>query len=389
MTTANRSETFFGSGPFPHFQKSLGLFRPIAINIKPRAAVSILIGWLPLIILVVVQDLSNQISIFSFLTDFGVHARSLIAAPLLIFAETICLSRLEEIAVHFVRSGIIEERDRAGFRSLAHSTRSLMSSTVAEIIAIVLTYAIVIGVVRFVDQFGLRPWYLVGGQGTTISWAGWWYALVSLPLLVILLFGWLWRLFLWSRFLVKVARLKLSLIAAHPDKASGLKFLNASLFAFTPVAFTFGVIAAGSAANRVAYQGATIEGIQKTAVGLAIFVLVLFVGPLLVFVYKLQRQKISGIFSYGALAENVGRQFEEKWLRNYDEHADEALSASDFSATTDLYGVVANVHDMKVLPFDLAALVSLTVITLLPFIPVVLMMIPVKRVLQEVANLLI
>ncbi len=155
------------------------------------------------------------------------------------------------------------------------------------------------------------------------------------------------------------------------------------------MAFTFGVIAAGSAANRVAYQGATIEGIEKTVIGLVIFVLVLFVGPLLVFVYKLQRKKISGIFSYGALAENVGRQFEEKWLSNYDKHAAEALGASDFSATTDLYQVVANVHDMKVLPFDLAALVSLTVVTLLPFIPVVLMMIPVKQVLQEVANLLI
>jgi hypothetical protein len=120
-----------------------------------------------------------------------------------------------------------------------------------------------------------------------------------------------------------------------------------------------------------------------------IFVFILFVGPLLVFVYKLQRQKISEIFSYGALAENVGRQFEEKWLANYDKHAAEALETTDFSATTDLGQVVANVHEMKVLPFDLAGLVSLTVVTLLPFIPIVLMMIPVKRVLQEVANLLI
>ena len=389
MTTVNRGETSFESGPFPHFQKSLGLFRPVAYNVKFRAAVSILVGWFPLLILAIAQDRGLQISFFSFLTDFGVHARSLLAAPLFIVAEAICLSRLEEIAVHFVRSGIIEERDRARFRSLARSTRSLMNSTLAEIVAIVLTYVVVFCAVRLSEQIGLRPWYLVGGEGTTISLAGWWYALVSLPLLVILLLGWLWRVILWSRFLIKVARFKLSLIAAHPDKASGLKFLNASLFAFMPVAFTFGVVAAGSAANRVAYQGATMEGIQKTAIGLVIFVFVLFVGPLLVFVYKLQRQRIAGIFSYGALAENVGRQFEEKWLANYDKHAAEALGASDFSATTDLYQVVANVHEMKVLPFDLAGLVSLTVVTLLPFIPVVLMMIPVKLVLQEVANLLV
>jgi hypothetical protein len=133
----------------------------------------------------------------------------------------------------------------------------------------------------------------------------------------------------------------------------------------------------------------TLDAMQKTAGGLVVFVLLLFVGPLLVFTYKLQRQKVVGIFSYGALAENVGRQFEQKWLENYDKHAAEALQATDFSATTDLYGVVANVHEMKNVPFDLVGLVSLAVTTLLPFIPVLLMMMPIKQILQEAMKLLV
>ena len=389
MTTADRVETSFDSDPFPHFQKSLGLLRPVGFNTAARATVSILIGWFPLIVLVIAQDLRDQISFVSFLTDFGVHARSLIAAPLLIVSETLCRRRLEEIVIHFVNSGIVAKKDRARFKSVSISTRSLMNSTLAEVVAIAFAYAIAFGAVRYAGQFSLLPWYLVQGEGLKISWAGWWYALVSLPLLLILFFGWLWRVILWSRFLIKVSRFKLSLIAAHPDKASGLKFLNSSLFAFMPVAFTIGVVVAGSAASKVAYQGATIEGIQKTVGGLVVFVIVLFVGPLCVFVYKLQRQKIAGIFSYGALAENVGRQFEQKWLVNYDKHADEALGASDFSATTDLYQVVANVHDMKVLPFDLFGIVSLAVATLIPFIPVVIMMMPLKEILRAVAGLLV
>lgn len=386
MTTSNRVETFFESGPFPHFQKSLGLLRPVGYNTAARATVSILIGWFPLIVLVIAQDFK---SLFSFLTDFGVHARSLIAAPLLIMSETVCLSRLQAVAVHFIRSGIIQEQDRDRFKSLATSTRSLMNSTPAEIIAILLAYAIAFVALRHVEQISLLPWYLVQGEGTKISWAGWWYALVSVPLLLMLLFGWFWRVILWSRFLIKVSRYKLSLIASHPDGASGLKFLNSSLFAFMPVAFTMGIVAAGSAASKVAYQGATIEGIQKTAGGLLVFVMLLFVGPLFVFVYKLQRQKVAGIFSYGALAEKVGRQFERKWLANYDKHADEALGASDFSATTDLYQIVANVHGMKVLPFDLVGLVILAGGTLVPFIPVVIMMMPLKEILQALAGLLV
>ena len=275
------------------------------------------------------------------------------------------------------------------FARLGASTRSLMNSNIAEMLALVLAYAIGIFLVRYVEFIAVPPWYLVPGGGTRISWAGWWYALVSMPLLLILFFGWMWRVILWGRFLVRVARMKLCLIAAHPDRNSGLKFLNSSLFAFMPLAFTFGVVAAGSAANRVAYQGATSDGLQKTAGGLLVFVFIVFVGPLLVFVMKLHRQKVAGIFAYGALAKDVGRQFEDKWLENYDKFAGEALAASDFSATTDLYQVVTNVYEMRLLPFDLRGLLGLVVSTLLPFVPVVLMVIPVKQILKEAARLLV
>jgi hypothetical protein len=85
----------------------------------------------------------------------------------------------------------------------------------------------------------------------------------------------------------------------------------------------------------------------------------------------------------------VGRQFEDKWLDNYEKFGSGALEATDFSATTDLYQVVANVHDMKALPFELRALLALVVTTLLPFIPVVMMMIPIKQLAQEVIKLLV
>ncbi len=55
------------------------------------------------------------------------------------------------------------------------------------------------------------------------SLAGWWHLLVSLPLLLILFFGWIWRLALWARFLFLMSRLNLRLIPAHPDNVGGLK----------------------------------------------------------------------------------------------------------------------------------------------------------------------
>jgi hypothetical protein len=59
-----------------------------------------------------------------------------------------------------------------------------------------------------------------------------------------------------------------------------------------------------------------------------------------------------------------------------------------FSATTDLYAIAANVQSMGHFPFEARALVALVVVTLLPFIPVALMVIPFKVILKEAASLL-
>ncbi len=47
------------------------------------------------------------------------------------------------------------------------------------------------------------------------------------------------------------------------------------------------------------------------------------------------------------------------------------------------------IYQMTVIPFDLKALVYLAISTLLPFLPVVVMTIPLKELLHEVASLLL
>ena len=389
MTTVDQVDSLFGRGPFPHFQRSLGLFRPISTNIAARAFTCVMIGWFPLLALVFVTSTPRWAPVWSFITDFGTHARSLIAAPLFIFCEPACLKKLAAIVQHFVKAGVVDRDEMPRFDDLVASNRSLINGTVAEVVAIAAAYSIAIVIVRYLPALGMRPWFLTDENGATMSLAGWWYSFVSLPLLLILAFVWLWRIVLWSRFLISVSRMKLRLIAAHPDRASGLKFLNASLVAFMPLAFTLGVITAGASANQLLYNNGTAETVQMLAGSLAVVVLILFVGPLFIFIFKLHAKKIEGIYSYGSLADDVGRQFEEKWFRNYEEFRSGALEAPDFSATTDLYQVVANVHDMKLFPFELRAVVSLVAAALLPFIPVVLMMMPVKSIVTELARLLV
>jgi len=383
----NKSDAIFAGGPFPHFHRSLGLFRPVGRNTVPRAVLCILLGWLPLLILIIASGIRDASFINSFVTDYGVHARSLIGAPLFILSEVGCLRRLEQVARHFVDSGLVQQKDLPKFKKLVESTRRLVNSTFAEVIAFACAYGAALVLNRYLPVDSIPSWYLIDAGSKTLSWPGWWYLFISTPLLLILIFGWIWRVAVWTRFLFHVSLMKLRLISAHPDRAAGLNFLNVSLLAFLPVAFTFGVISAGSSASRVANKSITLDDVKTTLIGLLIFVLLLFVGPLLVFVFNLYRAKVEGMFHYGQLADALGRQFEGKWTTG-EEVGPDALEAPDFSATTDLYQVVANTYNIKLVPFEARALITLCVVTLLPFIPVALMTIPLKVLLQNVAGLL-
>jgi hypothetical protein len=162
MTIAPSTDDLFVNGPFPHLHRSLSLRRPPDTTVIRRALVVLLLGWVPLMILVVTDTLRTQSSSHSFITDFGVHARSLVAAPLLVLVEVPCLRRLEEIAVYFVHSGLVTEDDYPRFTRLLASTRSLMNSVLAEVVAACLdddsTKGICRGCLAIIDLIRSSSW---------------------------------------------------------------------------------------------------------------------------------------------------------------------------------------------------------------------------------------
>ena len=314
----------------------------------------------------------------------------MIAAPLLILIEPLCISRLGAIARYFFAAGLVPDSDRARFDVAVTSTRRLRDSVLVEIALVILTYGVIVGLIHHVPSEEIPGWYKSGGSGSsTFSVAGWWHALVSLPLLLILFSGWLWRLSPWGRFLWRMSRLDLRLIAAHPDHAAGLQFVGFSLRAFSLLGFAFGTIMAGMVANRVVHEGVPLTTYTHLILALVVCVVILFSGPLLVFTATLFQEKVRGTLAYGALATSQGLQFERKWLKRSESLDESVLEVSDFSATTDLYQVVSNVYAMGVIPLDLRNLLLLILSTLLPFVPVLLMALPFDVILQELAGLLL
>ncbi len=360
-------------------------------SIVLRACLVILVGWVPLLVLTAYQSfVLRDAGIASFLSDFAVACRSLIAAPLLVLAEWMSLPRLSVVAFHFRESGVVSRDDDARFAAACSSTLRLRDSVVADIGLIILA-VISVAALKEVVPISLYPaWHVSTVAGVQVySPAGWWHAVVSLPLLLVLLLGWIWRVLLWTRFLYLMACLDLRLVPAHPDRTAGLRFVAYSVQAFSLVALALGTIVAGSAANRILYRGISPDTLTFGVLAVAASVTVIFAGPLLTLSGHLLRAWRRGTLQYSALAGRLGRQFEAKFFKNGATIDASALELPDFSATTDLYQVASNVYEVRLVPISLASLAIVVAMAILPFLAIALMFIPTDVIVEEIAKLLL
>jgi hypothetical protein len=383
------ADALFEDAPPTRVQRKLGLIKPDNLNANRRALLLAAICWLPLVLLAIVHSaMTHTDAVTSVLWQVGLHARYLVAVPLLILAEAACVPQINAIVYHFVGSGIVGERDRPRLDQAVISTRDLLRSSKAELVVIAVAYLIAFATVLSHSLDQLPAWAMPGGVVPRYSLAGWWHMLVSLPVLLILILGWGWRLILWTRLLWLISRLDLRLVASHPDHCGGLSFVGHSVRAFAIVVLAIAAIVAGRSAYLVLAGDALPTPYLYLNVGFMLTVVAVFVLPLFVFAPNLARLWRRGTFEYGALVGRVGSRFEGKWLdvRNVDQTA---LEKPDFSATADLYAVVANVHAIRFVPIDLKDLVPLVVAMLLPFVPVVLLAMPVDVILSHLKSLLL
>ena len=213
----------FENAPSVGVQQRLGLLKPGDLNVRRRALLVVLLGWVPSIFLAVLASLVTRSNDFvSLLREVGVHGRYLVAAPALVLAEATCVPLLNAIVWHFIGSELVPAHARARFEEAVASSGACLArgspkwpSCCLPVWRLLLPSYLTRMVLRIRQSGGLLPIY---------SAAGWWHALVSLPLLLAIVLGWLWRVVGWTRLLCLIARLDLKLIASHPDHAPDWAF---------------------------------------------------------------------------------------------------------------------------------------------------------------------
>jgi len=387
-SSAIGADDLFAGWPSLNLQLKLRLIdhgRPLVIR---RMLLFVLLTWLPLLILTGVEgNLYSSEPRRAFLLDFGALARYVIAGPLLFVAEAVCIRVLSDMARRFAELCPATAADQSGLIAALASIRKLRDAPLAAIGFAAIVCAISVAAIRSVPLSDLPLWHASGTDGVARSWAGWWSSLVSLPLLLLLLMSWIWRLLLWTRFLLLVSRLNLNLIPTHPDKSAGVGFIGYSLRAFCLAGSALGAIVAGAVANQVLHDGAGLADFNYMVAGVVVFTVVLFTAPLLTFSRKLAGIWARGVHDYGKLASDFGRQFELEWFGGGEQARKSMLDRGDFSAATDLYQVADRIHDLRIVPVDLLSVVALAGATLLPFVPIVFIVFPFDALLKGVVGL--
>lgn len=361
--------------------------------VRRRVVVIALLAWLPLLVLSALGGRAWGAAVgVPFLMDVDVHIRFLLAVPLLIVAELVVHRRMRPVVRQFLERQLIPDASRARFDAAVAAALRLRNSVAAEVGLIAVVYLVGVPLIwrHYGGALDVATWYAVPAEGgRRLSAAGWWLVGVSLPLFQFLLIRWYFRLFVWIRFLWQVAWGKLSLMPTHPDRAGGLGFLSGTVMAFTPLLAAHGAVLAGTLAGRIFHQGAALPDFKVELVVVVALLLLVVLGPLLLFTGHLSRARRVGLREYGTLAQRYTRDFDDKWLRGR-APADEALLGSaDIQSLADLGNALAVVQSMRLIPFAKEAVLQLTVITLLPVAPLLLTMVPLEELLKRLIQVLL
>lgn len=382
----------FDAAPFGWLWNAQQWHRARPSVLRRRAATLALVAWLPLVLLTVAQrGIGEADSWLAPLLDVRIISRYLIALPVLVLTEPMFVARLSGIAMHFQRAGFVRRADTARFSRILARSHALLRNHLVEVVIVLLALGVSARLLSPGTTPAVARWQLQHiAQNPRLSLhAHWWLALVSQPLFLIFIARWLWRSYVWSRTLRCIARLELSLVPAHPDRAGGLLFVAQSVAALAPLGFALACALSGAIAgstSSVPFTTMTVTGAMGI---LLVIMLSVAVFPLTWLSAPIRAAQLRGIVEYGELAARVGRRFEARWLKERRFVTSDALSASDFSATIDLYSVVSAVYTVRIVPVKMRSLFKLVASTLFPFFPLLLTLVPVHDLVQFAAKLLL
>jgi hypothetical protein len=348
------------------------------------------IAWLPLLILSAYEGFAIRGVPVPFLYDFAVHARYLVAVPILLLAEVLVHQRLRLVVRQFVEAGLVTAETLPGFQAAIAGAMRLRNSLIVEVAMAVFAFGFGWAVWRGDTGMVHSSWFaVVNGAERTSTIAGWWYLHVSIPMFQFLLYRWYFRVVVWFLFLKRVSRLPLRLTPTHPDRAGGLGFVGAAAHAFVPLIVAQSVVLSAVVGSRIVFHGRPLVSFQYEIAAFFVLQLLLVLGPPCVFIKPLLDLKRRGRREYGVLAARYTSEFHAKWITGAAPAGEPLLGSSDLQSLADLansYGVIA---EMRPVPFGKDTIGQIVGAAAIPLLPLALSIVPADEILKKLFSLLL
>jgi hypothetical protein len=370
-------------GPLYQIFRRTHLTGPALELLRRRIVFFCLLCWVPLAVLSAVEGHLLSGAKFSFFHDIETHVRFLISMPVLLLAEIIVHRRLRSTVKHFIDRHIVSPEELPKFHAAIDSAIRMRNSFIAEVVLLVIVFTGGIWIWRNEVALDVTSWYASpGGSQMHLTWAGSWFAFVSVPIFQFILLRWYMRMLIWFLFLLRVSHLRLQLLPANPDRAGGIGFLGRSTIAFAPFLFAQGALLAGQIASRIFYTGQSLLSFKLTIVGFVCFFVAIILAPLLVFTPQLWDAKLDGLARFGSLAEEYVMDFDQKWLRRK-VNDEQLLGSGDIQSLADLGNSYAVVGEMRAVPFATEDVLWLVGASVVPMLPLLLTIMPLDQLVTE------
>lgn len=378
-------------GPFFQLLLRAGVIRPTFDLLVRRILVLSLLPWLPLLVLTAAAGtaLGDAVHV-PFLLDVEVHARFLVTIPLLVLAERVTHLRLRPVFEQFVDRDLIAPADVASFDAILASGRRWRSSYVAELVMLVVSFAMTFWV--WIPHLSLTvpTWYgRPVGAGVELTPAGIWFAYAGIPLMRFLVWRWLYRIGILYVLLARISRLRLRIVPTHPDRAGGLSFLGALGSSMQPFHMAITTLVSGFIANQLLFDGRKLAEFYVMGGTVLGVLLVLTLLPLLFFAGPLARARRHGLRQYGTLAQRYVQAFHGKWVSPTLPAGEDLLGSADVQSLADLSTSFDLVREMRTFPVSPRQAVGLLAAAALPLAPLLLTQFSLLTILEKALKFLV
>jgi hypothetical protein len=357
------------------------------------AVVAVLVTWLPLLVLSWVDHRDDTVE-SPVLRDVSVHVRCLVMIPVLIAGERVVAFILPWILVQIRMSGVLAAEDEPGYKALLLRAAKLRNSPWAfGILIFIILLPLLLVLLHLVEGRQLVTFPALGEvrERIRVGLAGQWYAFVVRPLIAVMMVVWLWRTWFITVYLCRgIARLPLRFAPTHPDGAGGIGFVADLPLMFTPFILAISSGAASDLAAAILAGKTKLEAMAFPIAGEAAVLVAFAVLPLLLFVRPLRDMAYDAYDDYSALLVRYGQRVDAKWIdgKAADDRED-LLDAPELGPVADVNAMFQAVDNIQPLQISRDMLIKLAAVALVPFVPVVLMTLPLNDVIGFIKDIVL